>query len=247
MLHVHDNCEIAGKIKLQRRVTFDIETGPVDDLSSVIAPYPECPLFDPETVKFGGTKSDVLRAEKITKCRAEHYRKYEENKREYEEKSVSDAALNPITGKVLAIGYRCGDESNIHLGPEELLIEQHWRIYEMACRSGCVLDGWSIKQFDLPFMRRRSWLHDVVIPNGIFKREGRIASETYHDLQIEFGCGGDKFTKLDVASSFFRVGRKNGNGGEFAELLKTNREMAVLYLDNDLKLTHLCGVKMQLS
>ena len=75
------------------RIYFDIETGPLSFGELVIPP------FDPSQVKLGNIKNPDLIAEKIRTAEENHTADY-----------IRNAALDAISGQVLAIGYRIEHE-----------------------------------------------------------------------------------------------------------------------------------------
>src|SRR5262245_13453189 len=70
-------------------IIFDVETGPLADseLSALLPP------FDPAEVKTGNLKDPSKIAEKIAEAEANHRRDF-----------FDKAALDPLTGRVVAIG-----------------------------------------------------------------------------------------------------------------------------------------------
>ena len=52
-----------------------------------------------------------------------------------------------------------------------------------------------------------------------------------------FTFGAKAFVSLDKVAKFFGVGEKTGNGAQFWELYNTDKEAALAYLTNDVKLT----------
>jgi hypothetical protein len=70
-------------------IVFDVETGPLPeaDLAALM------PVFDPAEVKTGNLKDPAKIAEKIAEAEANHHRDF-----------FDKAALDPLTGRVVAIG-----------------------------------------------------------------------------------------------------------------------------------------------
>src|SRR3974377_2351197 len=70
-------------------IIFDVETGPLaqSELSALLPP------FDPAEVKTGNLKDPAKIAEKLAEAEVNHRRNFFEN-----------AALDPLTGRVVAIG-----------------------------------------------------------------------------------------------------------------------------------------------
>jgi len=203
---------------------FDIETGPLSDteLAALV------PRFDPTEVKTGNIKDPEKVAAKIAEAELGHRRDF-----------LEKAALDPLTGRVMAIGlfdqgngFRC-------LGAgltEAELLSRFWA--ECADPSGVFhrLVGFNVFLFDLPFLVRRSWKWGVPLPRGL--RNGRYWHSSILDLR-DWWQMGDRQAKgsLDSLARHFGVGKKMGNGKDFAMLWNSDRAAAIAYLRNDVCLT----------
>ena len=209
-------------------IFFDIETAPLPEaeLAALVPP------FDPAEVKTGNLKDPDKIAAKLAEAEANHKRDF-----------IERAALDPLTGRVLAIGLYEFDSSGRGgafriLGREDEagLLSEFWDALrgEMGRVNSAV--GFNIFSFDLPFLIRRSWKHRIRVPFGI--RRGRYWGDQLVDLR-ELWQLGDRQAKgsLDSIAKHLGVGGKNGDGKAFAELWQTNRPQAEAYLRNDLELT----------
>ncbi len=210
------------------RLIVDIETGPVADslLSMIIPP------FDERDVKHGNLKDPVKIAEKIDEARASHFTEYKRN-----------AALNAMTGHVLAIGMAINGNTQILIEDERLMLQKVWDAIEHGTmETGCDVVGWYIKGFDLVFLSRRSYHYKIKPP--IWLRDGRYWNRRIIDLHEIWTMGeyraDDKkrisYTLGNVAT-FLGLGSKTGSGVDFADLLKSDPDGARAYLQNDLDLT----------
>lgn len=236
---------------------FDIETGPLpdDELAERFRfdPPPHPGEFDPATVKYGNTKDEVKRAEKLEQAKQAHaaavanYERDAAAARDNAWQSLkSNAALDPTTGQVLAIGIRRGDKSGIFAEPTESeTLAKFWKKY-LACRSEQTkLVGANIIQFDLPFLVRRSWILGVDVPRTVcqFGKWGNfdplfVDIREWWQLGQRNGCE----SSLDAMARALGCGCKTEgiNGGDFARLWNgtaEERNQAMCYLLNDLKLT----------
>ena len=205
-------------------IIFDVETGPLaeSELSTLLPP------FDPAEVKVGNLKDPAKIAEKIAEAEANHRRDF-----------FDKAALDPLTGRVVAIGVLYPDSGELDvLGHDDEA--ETLRAFWTACRGemGRVnqMIGFNTHGFDLPFLIRRSWKHKVAVPYGI--RRGRYWSDEMVDLR-ELWQLGDRQARgsLDSIAKHLGVGAKNGDGKAFAELWRSDRKQAEAYLRNDLELT----------
>jgi uncharacterized protein YprB with RNaseH-like and TPR domain len=205
-------------------IIYDIETGPLpeSELTALM------PAFDPAEVKTGNIKDADKIAAKIAEAEAAHRREFFER-----------AALDPLTGRVVAVGLLYPDSGEfvvIGHDDEAQTLREFWdstrgemgRINEMI--------GFNSNQFDLPFLFRRSWKHRVAVPLGF--RRGRYWSEQCVDLRDTWQLG-DRMARgsLDAIAKHLGVGAKNGDGKAFAELWRSDRKQAEAYLRNDLELT----------
>lgn len=207
-------------------IAFDIETQgnrfAALALAEPFKPFEPLPPFDPQAVKVGNLKDPDKIAAKIRAEEEaypqkikEHELAYEKSRTEYVAKIVSKAALNALTGRVVAIGIKTADEEKILSGDEPDILRGFWELFGTAA---CPFVGWNIGGFDVPFMVRRSWVNGVLVPN-IFN--GRYLDKRFIDLMEVFGCGeyGYKAKLGDVADFFGVQGKYDGDctGEEFAE------------------------------
>lgn len=205
-------------------IIFDIETGPLpeSELAALLPP------FDPTEVKTGNIKDPEKIAAKLAEAEANHRRDFFEN-----------AALDPLTGRVLAIGClwpETGDFTVLDYDDEARLLKSFWDVTRGEMGRIHQMVGFNSNSFDLPFLIRRSWKHGVPVPFGI--RRGRYWGEEMIDLRDAWQLG-DRQARgsLDAIAKHLGVGAKNGSGGEFAWLWQSDRTKAVEYLRNDVELT----------
>jgi len=218
-----------------KTIVFDIETGPLaeSELAAMV------PAFDPAEVKTGNIKDPEKVAAKIAEAEANHRRDF-----------IDKAALDPLTGRVVAVGVMALDASG-EAGPsfarggrffiighddEAQTLREFW---ELTCGDMGRMNpmiGFNIFGFDLPFLFRRSWKHRVPIPLGL--RRGRYWSDQVIDLRDCWQLG-DRQARgsLDAVAKHLGVGAKTGDGKAFAELWRSDRKQAEAYLRNDVELT----------
>jgi len=221
-------------------IIFDVETGPLaeSELSALLPP------FDPAEVKTGNLKDPAKIAEKLAEAEVNHRRNFFDN-----------AALDPLTGRVVAIGMLVFDELSEVAAPlangpamdsgkcviighddEARTLREFWRYTQAEMGRMNPIIGFNIFTFDLPFLFRRSWKQRVPIPFGI--RRGRYWGDQVIDLRDAWQLG-DRQARgsLDSIAKHLGVGAKNGDGKAFAELWRNDRAKAEAYLRNDLELT----------
>ncbi len=218
-----------------KTIIFDIETGPLAEaeLESMLPP------FDPAEVKCGNLKDPAKIAEKIAEAEANHRRDF-----------FDKAALDPLSGRVVAIGLLAFDARG-EAGPnfindgklvvighddEAETLREFWDMTRGEMGRLNPLVGFNIFNFDLPFLFRRSWKHRVAVPFGL--RRGRYWGDQLIDLRDAWQLG-DRQARgsLDSIAKHLGVGAKNGDGKAFANLWQSDRKQAEAYLHNDLKLT----------
>ena len=216
-------------------IVFDVETGalPEAELEAMM------PVFDPAEVKRGNLKDPAKIAEKIAEAEANHRREF-----------FDKAALDPLTGRVVAIGVMVFDSvaganpafnepaPTFIIGHEDeaRMLREFWAAVRGEMGRLHPLVGFNICNFDLRFLMCRSWKHRVPIPFGL--RRGRYWSDQVLDLREAWQLG-DRQARgsLDAVAKHLGVGSKNGDGKAFAELWRTDRKAAEAYLKNDLALT----------
>jgi hypothetical protein len=206
------------------RIVFDIETGPISDqeLDNIRPP------FDPLDVKTGNIKDPHLIAEKVIKARDAHLREFKER-----------AALDATTGRVLAVGFRdyASGATTQFWGPnEDDILRGVWAHIEKQSVPAEFI-GFNIKRFDIPFLVRRSWKHDLR-PNFRIIRGTRCGEEVV-DLMEQWQLSGNRneFTSLNTICKHLGLGEKTGTGADFADLAAVNHAAATEYLERDLELT----------
>ena len=204
-------------------IVFDIETGPLpeSELAALLPP------FDPAEVKTGNIKDPDKIAAKLAEAEANHRKDFFEK-----------AALDPLTGRVIAVGL-LSPENEFHVISDEdeaWMLREFWEITRGEMGRINQMVGFNSNSFDLPFLIRRSWKHRVPVPFGI--RRGRYWGDEMIDLRDAWQLG-DRQARgsLDVVAKHLGVGAKNGSGADFARLWQSERAKAVEYLRNDVLLT----------
>ena len=221
-----------------RFLFFDIETAPAKDWRDYVKP------FDKDSVKLGNIKDPAKIFEKQQKSEKEHWANAEDK-----------AALNGLTGEVVAIGYMFTESNEVSvldaddLG-EEVVIRAFFRLIADNVHgspkgvSQARLCGWNIKGFDLPFLSRRGWKHGIDFSTVHFNEKYGIgAHSNVDDLQLRFAGGKweDRFTSLDMASKFLGFGGKTEGitGKDWHKSWRGDEDQRALaqeYIETDVKL-----------
>ena len=203
---------------------FDIDTGrlPLTELEASMPP------FDESEVKLGNLKDEAKIAAKLEWAQVKHRQDY-----------IERAALDPMTGKILAIGEMdaATGQPILYVGSENTIINQFWDSIRIGGGAGVQrIAGFNIRLFDLPFLCRRSYHHGIPIPTGLF--DGRYWHKNVVDLRDWWQLG-DRTVhgSMDRICKFLDLGEKTGSGKDFAALFESDREAALDYLTHDLELT----------
>ena len=201
---------------------WDCETGPETDERLALAE----PAFE--------APANYKDPEKIAASIAEQRAKWKER-----------AALDPMTGRILAIGSM--DEVTIVCdhgeNREADIIGNFFRVYERHASCGERMVGFNIRSFDLPFIVRRAFITGVPVPPQL-KPNGQSTwfkfPETFIDLRDIWLCSEKNgHGSLGTLCKLMGLGEKTGSGADFARLYadESTRQQALDYLKNDLLLT----------
>ncbi len=214
---------------------FDIETGPLPEAELDFM----LPPFDPAEVKMGNLKDPDKIALKLAEAETNHRRDF-----------INKAALDPLTGRVLAIGAKVigAGEVSIISGDESDILASFWNLVQPDDDSLRInrMVGFNTHLFDLPFLIRRSWKHKLTVPWGV--RKGKWWGEEMVDLRNEWQLG-DRMAKgsLNAICRHLGLGSKSGDGKNFSDLWAADRKAAEEYLRNDIALTESLAQRIWLS
>ena len=78
--------------------------------------------------------------------------------------------LNPIDSKIIALGIRHNNQNKVFMGEDEKkILEEFWNEWRSIKTITTKVVGFSIINFDLPFITTRSLINDVVISPFLIK------------------------------------------------------------------------------
>jgi len=209
-------------------MAFDIETSPLDD-EEIERIAPE---FDPASVKTGNLADFKKINDKINDARESHLKGIKNR-----------AALNAEYGKILAIGilqinFSNPEETLLHGEDEKKIVQEFWDKALQAHELGLKLVGHNIIGFDCPFLVRRSYCLGIEPPWQLMPERGKYWGSPWFDTMSAWSLGGyQQNISLDRFAKHLGLEGKNGNGKFFAKLYRENKEEALAYLSNDLKIT----------
>ena len=231
-------------------LVFDIETSPApwSEIEQFYVPPPAMPQWSDEMCKFGNLKDVTKKLEKLAADKAKYEAELagEKSARDAHKcEWASRAALSPLTGQVLAIGFKKADAVAV-LGDdgedEPTILSQFWKLFRKYHGSGGRMIGWNSNGFDVPFLVRRSWYHGVEVPD-IYGTNPRYLCGTFVDLMQRWQVGSNGYEKLDTAARWLGLGGKpeGVDGSHFAALWRSGDvgsvAAAIQYLENDLDMT----------
>jgi hypothetical protein len=199
-------------------VVFDIETAPLpeDQLKASMPDFkPAANLKDPEKIKAS----------------------IEEKREAY----LRDAALSPLTGRILAVGVRkpTGDLLIAHGEDEADILRKVVAQLGVYIQQQLPIGGFKIRTFDLPYIRFRCAVHGISSVRLMDRYKGRTYwHECFVDLYEEVVMGRERSgNDLDSVCKALGIPGKTGSGAHFAQLYKDAPESALDYLRNDLRAT----------
>lgn len=222
-------------------MVFDIETGPLPE-EQLRELYRE-----PTLEEFAAKCDSRWKPETVEQ-------KYKDSLAAGWQKFVDKAALDPLTGRVVAIGVLEADgDGNQKIEiidcdgcdgckcSEDEGLNRFWSIAADCLKAGCPMVGHNTHEFDLPFLVRRSWLLGQPFPMSV--RSGRYWNDLFIDLMQVWGLGSRDYIGLDKLGTAMGVGGKvtevegvEVSGAEFHRLWRENRPAAEEYLRRDLQL-----------
>lgn len=194
---------------------WDLETGPESDerLAKMKPEFlPDARLVDPEKIK-----ASIKNKEADWKERA---------------------ALSAMTGKILAVTLAGNDEEpEFVTGDEHALIE---RVLSEICDPALSVYTWNGANFDIPFLLQRAAINNIPAFKALTtKFRGRYYfCEHFTDALQVWNMSHQHVagSGLGAVALALGVGEKNGDGKDFAELLKSDPAKAEAYAVNDVNL-----------
>ncbi len=216
--------------------TLDIETGP--EIEEIIRKFtkPFPPFSEEECKAEFATARDATKGPAfIAKKREEH--KLDEAK--YWKKAFDNAALDPLTGRILSIGLKGANGVELMLTAEDgdneqekaMLIHFFAIVGRHLARSH-KFTGFNLFGFDLDFIVKRALKYGL---SASIMRAGRYWAPCFHDLMEDWrGNNKTDFISLDTLLLYLGLPPKSGCGADFAKKFKEDRKSAMSYLHDDL-------------
>lgn len=219
-----------------RKLVFDIETGPATNAAD----------FAPEFQAPSNYKDPVKIAEHIEGQRAAF---------------LERAALDPITGQILCFtsGYdndppacffnEAGNPSNPFLkGTEAMIVTKALCLFEDCAQESVPVVGFNSKGFDLLYLIRRAFILGIPVSKAVWKMSDKYSDASIDLLQIWLAgsrdYAGQSLARVCKACG---LGEKNGDGKDFAGILKMDPKSARDYAINDVILTQKLADRLMLA
>lgn len=154
---------------------------------------------------------------------------------------LDKTALKAITGKIVAITIAIGTMSpEMVIGDENELIARIVGELKSCIAMNGEAYAWNGSGFDLPFICQRAAVHSIPAFRDLTTNvRGRFY---WHEALIDPKMVWSNYspdhsgTSLKTVASVLGVGKKAGNGKDFAAILKTNPGEAEVYALNDVNL-----------
>lgn len=200
---------------MSNRIIWDIETAP--------RPLAEIESLAPEFSAPDNYKDPVKIANYITERKADW---------------LDKAALSPLTGSIVAIGYVTDGQFIDSITDEATMLRSLWATVQQGEYGSHAMVGFNTSRFDVQFCVKRSWLLNVPVPRNIMK--GRYVNDAiFTDLAEVWSCGNHgEYASLKTLARYFGIGDKDESQSEhFGKLLLNNLAEAIRHLENDLRLT----------
>lgn len=155
---------------------------------------------------------------------------------------VKMAALNPEYSTTAIIGVMCCDkihQASIDMTPEVEMLTKLWEGLQEDADE--IIMGYYIKGFDLPYLIKRSWILGVKVPRRIYDplTPKYPFSKRIVDLHEVFQCGQyqAKTGGLNGVAKLLGIKQKSGDGGDFATMWAKDKNAALQYNADDLRIT----------
>lgn len=154
-------------------------------------------------------------------------------------------ALDALTGRVVCVGMLIDDGAQL----EELAItdENEANIltkFWATIRPTDVIVGHNVHEFDIPFIRQRSWILGIRPSRTIDLRKFYTA-DVWDSMQVWSNWAFKKFVSLDALGTALQCGQKSAHGMDVAQWWAIRDLQAIAqYCLGDVRLTYLVYCKM---
>ena len=223
------------------KLVFDIETGSLsdDDLLEIV------PFVDRKEPPRGNIKLEATWKKKLADWKSPAYKRQRE--KDHAGNLKKKGALNPLTGYVIAIGVKHGDEENPEVslieGLEKKVLTDFWALIGNHLKNGNVAYGYNIKNFDVRFLINRSRVYGIrpeMYTGGLplINDFGKLPSILVDiGQQWAGGYGGFDMPRFEHLCALFGIKAKSQGfrGDSFAKTYRTDPDLAMEYLREEVE------------
>ena len=118
------------------------------------------------------------------------------------------------------------------------MISKFWSAALSAYNDGNILAGHNIKNFDLPYLVRRSFKLGLCVPSELRPERSRFWPYFFFDTMEEWSMGDNqRRISLDRLARHLGLEGKSGSGKGFSKLYQSDQAAALDYLKQDLKVS----------
>ena len=174
--------------------------------------------------------------------------KIADNIAQQEQEWYANAALSPLSGRILAIGVKEFNEEPEYLqGDEGSVLEDFWTRFGSASEYD-LWHGHNIHSFDVPYIVKRSWANAIKVPfRSVLADNGFVNSRRFVDTMRLFQCGDKQsaFISLDRLATFLGIpGKLEDIGPKWGQIYRENPTRALAYLRRDLEIVEAAVKRM---
>jgi DNA polymerase elongation subunit (family B) len=153
--------------------------------------------------------------------------------------NLAKGALDALTGRIVCIGMLIDNgtqitELAIAEEDEAQILTKFWATIQPAD----VIVGHNVHEFDIPFVRQRSWIMNIRPSRNIDLRKFYTV-DVWDSMQVWSNWGFRKYVSLDALGAALRCGQKSGHGFDVAQWWATRDLEAIkAYCLEDVRITY---------
>lgn len=209
-------------------------------------------VFDIETIPQSEERLAKIMPEFKPDARLKDEEKIKANVEGQKERWLRDAALDWKTAQVVLIGVGDGERYAPIVGTEEQVISSFFQMLETFMRSETFFGGHAVKNFDIQMLVNRARVLRLGLPEGLMTwYNGRPKWHPFLFDTLEVISFGDRQNiegnGVEAICRTLGVNGKLGDGANFPELWKKNKDGAVSYNRADImaeiEIAKFCGFK----
>jgi DNA polymerase elongation subunit (family B) len=159
--------------------------------------------------------------------------------------NLAKGALDALIGRIVCVGMLIDDgaelsERAIASEDEAQIVTEFWNTIQPTD----VIVGHNIHEFDVPFIRQRSWILGIRPTRTIDLRKFYTA-DVWDSMQVWSNWGFKKWVSLDALGAALHCGQKSGHGMDVAQWWAVRDLDAIKqYCLGDVRVTYLVYCKL---